>query len=152
MKTKYILKRIEDKMMSLKEEKEKIQKIEESEIYNKEKWLEKKRKGFYKVCEILEVDESQKGPLTYAFSDMVKEIFDFVIKYFELYEKFLENLSVYYKVENEFVQALTLVWFQHGCITGDFTKIVSNPELFEMFTKIVPNNRLKLKSSRTTFN
>lgn len=145
MEDKYLLERIRKRLGSLKETKEEIQRLKKEgpAIFDKEKLLKEKRETLYKICEIIGVDDSKKGILVFGFIEIMKEIFEFIPKYFELYEKFLETLGKYDKLENELVKAQTLVWFQHGCTISNLTRILITPDLYEMFKMLVPEKPLR---------
>jgi len=141
MKTRYVLERIQKRLTSLKEGKKKIQKIKDENpyLFDAEKLLEKKRKTLYELCDKLEISGPTRIALTFIFTETLKEIFDYVPGFFKLQDKLFESLEKQDVLENKLVEMETLFWFYYGCVESNFTRIMINPDLYEMFMMIEPD-------------
>ena len=150
----HLLNRLQAKIISIKNEEEIIGKVknEKPETCRKEEWVQIKLKGLLEIFEILGLSESQKEPISFAFREIMDDVFEYALRYFKLCEEHFDVLYRFCLLENDFIGALTLVWYQYGCITGDFTRLFASPELAEMYSTFIPFNSKTPDAAKETIN
>ena len=130
---KCTLKEIKSEKTLINQKKSTFQKFrKESILFKKKKWIEENRLNFIKICDSLGIGEI-KFVLARKVEEILDPLYSYIMNCFYLYERNLELLDQHLDLRNELVKALTLYWYSKSDISGDFSRIFSNPEFLEMF-------------------